>query len=130
MPDFVVHCVMEALNTLGKPLKGAKILMLGLAYKANVDDDRESPSYHLMQKLEERGAVVSYNDPYIPVIRPSREFSNYAGRKSVPVGKGFDLILISTPHDEYKTMDLTGLNIPIVDTRNVVKGSSPLVFRA
>ncbi|HTO94346.1 MAG TPA: UDP binding domain-containing protein, partial [Bacteroidota bacterium] len=113
-----------------KPLKGARILMLGLAYKANVDDDRESPSYHLIEKLEARGASVSYNDPFIPVIRPSREFSAYAGRKSVPIGKGYDLILIATPHDEYRNVDLKSLGTPIVDTRNVVREQSPLVFRA
>jgi len=130
MPDFVVQRIMEVLNDLGKPLKGARILMLGLAYKANVDDDRESPSYHLIEKLEARGAAVSYNDPFIPVIRPSREFSAYAGRKSVPVAGGYDLILVATPHDEYRDIDFTALNTPIVDTRNVVRGEAPLVFRA
>ncbi|MEW6510862.1 MAG: nucleotide sugar dehydrogenase [Bacteroidota bacterium] len=130
MPDFVVQRVMEVLNGMGRPLKDAKILMLGLAYKANVDDDRESPSYHLMEKLEEKGAKVSYNDPYIPVIRPSREFSRYAGRKSVPVEQGYDLLLIATPHDAYRTMDLVGLKTPIVDTRNVVTCESPLVHKA
>ena len=130
MPDFVVMRVMEVLNGLGKPLKGAKILILGLAYKANVDDDRESPSYHLMQKLEEKGATVSYNDPYIPVIRPSREFANYAGRKSVPVSAGYDLMLVATPHEEYKKMDLTAYATPIVDTRHVVPDRNGLVFRA
>jgi len=130
MPDFVVQRVMEVLNGLGKPLKGSKVLILGLAYKPNVDDDRESPSYHLMEKLEERGAVVSYNDPYVPVIRPSREFSRYAGRKSVEISGAYDLILIATAHDEYKKMDLTSYNVPIVDTRNVVPGRDSRVHRA
>jgi UDP-N-acetyl-D-glucosamine dehydrogenase len=130
MPDFVVTRVMEVLNDLGKPLKGAKILMLGLAYKANVDDDRESPSYHLMEKLEERGATVAYNDPYVPVIRPSREFAKYAGRKSVPIGKGYDLMLVATPHEEYKKMDLTVFGTPIVDTRHVAPDKKGVVFRA
>jgi UDP-N-acetyl-D-glucosamine dehydrogenase len=130
MPDFVVSRVMQVLNTLGKPLKGSKILLLGLAYKPNVDDDRESPSYHLIQKLEEQGAIVSYNDPYIPVIRPSREFASFAGRKSVEIGPGYDLILISTAHDKYKALQLTSLHIPIVDTRNVVQPGDGLVHRA
>lgn len=130
MPDFVVQRIMEVLNEMGKALKGAHILMLGLAYKANVDDDRESPSYHLMEKLEAKGAKVSYNDPYIPVIRPSREFARYAGRKSTEIAKGYDLFLIATPHEEYKKMDLVGFNVPIVDTRNVVTGSHRLVFKA
>jgi UDP-N-acetyl-D-glucosamine dehydrogenase len=130
MPDFVVGRTMEVLNESGKALKGAKILILGLAYKANVDDDRESPSYHLIEKLEEKGAVVSYNDPYIPVIRPSREFAKYAGRKSVPVGRGYDLILVSTPHEEYRKMDLTAFNTPVVDTRHVAPDKAGVVFRA
>ena len=130
MPDFVVGRVMEVLNEFGKPLKGAKVLILGLAYKANVDDDRESPSYHLMEKLEEKGATVSYNDPYIPVIRPSREFAKYAGRKSVPVGAGYDLILVATAHDEYRKADLTAFRTPVLDTRHVAPDREGIVFRA
>jgi UDP-N-acetyl-D-glucosamine dehydrogenase len=95
-----------------------------------VDDDRESPSYHLLEKLEARGASVSYNDPYIPVIRPSREFARYAGRTSVPVAAGYDLLLIATAHDEYRTMNLVGLGTPIVDTRHVVPDRPGQVFRA
>ncbi len=120
MPDFVVQRVMEALNEAGKPLKGAKILMLGLAYKANVDDNRESPSFHLMEKLEAKGAVVSYNDPYIPEIARNREFPHYAGKKSVPVVDSYDALLIATPHDEYKTLDFSDFKCPIIDTRNIV----------
>ena len=130
MPDFVVRRVMEVLNESGRALKGSKILMLGLAYKANVDDDRESPSYHLMEKLEEKGATVSYNDPYIPVIRPSREFARYAGRTSVPVAAGYDLILVATPHDEYRKMDLTTFGTPVVDTRHVAPDKDGIIFRA
>jgi UDP-N-acetyl-D-glucosamine dehydrogenase len=130
MPDFVVTKVMEVLNQVGKPLKGAKVLMAGLAYKPNVDDDRESPSYHLMEKLEAHGATVSYNDPYIPIIRPSREFARYAGRKSVPIEKGYDLVLISTAHESYKTVDFLSLGVPVVDTRYVVRGNHPLLYRA
>jgi len=130
MPDFVVHRVIEVLNGFGKSLKGAKILILGLAYKANVDDDRESPSYHLLSKLEALGASVQYNDPYIPVIRPTREFPGYAGRTSKELSTGYDLFLIATPHDEYKRMDLIQFNTPIVDTRNLVRIDSPLIFKA
>jgi UDP-N-acetyl-D-glucosamine dehydrogenase len=122
MPDYVVGKVMLALNDAGKAVRGSRILLLGLAYKANVDDDRESPSYRLMEKLEEMGAEVSYNDPYIPVIRPSREFAHYAGRRSVKVSRDFDLILIATAHEEYLSMDFKSLGIPVVDTRNVAKG--------
>jgi UDP-N-acetyl-D-glucosamine dehydrogenase len=73
-----------------------------------------------MDKLEERGAIVSYNDPYIPEIRPSREWSKFAGRKSVLVqSDGYDLLLIATNHDEYRNLDFDSIEIPIVDTRNI-----------
>ena len=130
MPDFVVHRVMETLNNYSKALKGARILMLGLAYKANVDDMRESPSFHLWEKLEAHGAIVDYNDPYLPVVPPSREHSHYAGRKSVEIKKGYDLFLIATNHDEYKKIDLLAFNTPIVDTRNSIKQHSSLVTKA
>ncbi len=130
MPDFVVSRVMEVLNKFGKPLKGSRILLLGLAYKANVDDDRESPSYHLIEKLEEKGAEVSYHDPHVPVIRPSREYARYAGRKSVPVTAGYDLILVSTAHDAFQSIDFASLKTPVVDTRNLVRNGGDLIFKA
>lgn len=79
-------------------MHGSKILILGLAYKAKVDDCRESPSYRLMEKLEELGAEVGCNDPYIPIIPPSREYAKYAGRHSQPINSFHDLILIATAH--------------------------------
>jgi len=130
MPDFVVSRVMEALNEVGKPLKGAKILMLGLAYKANIDDDRESPSYHLMEKLEEKGATVSYNDPYIPAIKLTREFPKFAGRKSVEITNKYDLILVATAHDEYKKINFDKFSGPVVDPRNLVVRRKGLLFKA
>jgi UDP-N-acetyl-D-glucosamine dehydrogenase len=120
MPDHVVAKVGEALNTVGKPLKGSKILLLGLAYKADVDDDRESPSFILIEKLEAKGARVDYHDPYVPVIRPSREHSHLVGRKSVPIDSSCDLVLISTAHAPFKTHDFSKLSVPLVDTRNCV----------
>ncbi|PKN68009.1 MAG: nucleotide sugar dehydrogenase [Deltaproteobacteria bacterium HGW-Deltaproteobacteria-12] len=130
MPDYVISKVVEALNNAGKSVKGTKILLLGLAYKANVDDDRESPSYRLLEKLEEMGALVSYNDPYIPTIRLTREYAKFAGRKSVEITKEYDLILIATAHDEYSKIDLAAFGIPIVDTRNVIKKKNSLVYSA
>jgi len=130
MPDFVVQRVMDALNEVGKPLKGARVLMLGLAYKANVDDDRESPSYLLIEKLEEKGAVVEYNDPYVPVIRPSREFAKYAGRKSVAISGNYDLLLVATAHDDYRKIDFSKFSIPIVDTRNIARPGGKHVVMA
>lgn len=121
MPDYVVNRVMEALNDQGKPLKGSRILLLGLAYKANVDDDRESPSYVLMEKLEARGAKVDYNDPHVPVIRPTREHAHFAGRRSQPISDGYDALLIATAHDEYRKYDFSVIPVPLVDTRNCAR---------
>src|SRR5678816_2909351 len=67
MPDYVIDRVAEALNEAGKPIKGSRVLIVGLAYKPNVDDERESPSYRLLEKLKHRGAEVAYYDPYVPV---------------------------------------------------------------
>ncbi|HEX9007304.1 MAG TPA: nucleotide sugar dehydrogenase [Bacteroidota bacterium] len=130
MPDYVVQRVMEVLNDLSRPLRGTRILLLGIAYKPNVDDDRESPSYHLMEKLESKGAVVEFNDPYVPVIHKSREHPQYAGKRSVEISRNHDLILISTGHDVYRSVDFAGLGIPVVDTRNVITTPFPLLFKA
>ena len=132
MPDHVVAKVGEALNTVGKPIKGSKILLLGLAYKADVDDDRESPSYILIEKLEGKGAKVDYHDPYVPAIRPSREHSHLAGRKSAPIDTACDMLLISTAHGPFKTHDFSKLKVPLVDTRNCVAtiNRPELYFRA
>jgi len=128
--DFVLKKVILALNDSKKPLKGSKILVLGLAYKADIDDDRESPAYYIMERLEEMGAVVEYNDPYIPVIKKTRRFSRFAGKKSVDIERGYDLFLISTDHGIYRNIDLLSFNIPIVDTRNLIKTKSSLIYKA
>ena len=126
MPEYVVHRVTEALNSRRKALNGSEILVLGIAYKPNVDDDRESPSYVLLDLLKKRGANVSYFDPYIPVIRQTREHGHWAGMQSVPwtkdvVGK-FDLILISTNHEAVNYAELADWADCIVDARNAMAG--------
>src|SRR5215813_11696644 len=83
MPEHVVHRVSDALNACSKAVRGSRILILGIAYKPNVDDERESPSYLLMSLLADRGAEVEYYDPYVPVIKPTREHSRWAGKKSI-----------------------------------------------
>lgn len=124
MPDYVIHRVAEALNSKRKPVNGSKVLVVGLAYKPNVDDDRESPSYHLLELLDKRGAEVAYYDPHVPIIRPSREHSHWAGRKSVNWNRetisGFDLVLIATAHDAVNYKDLAEWCDCIVDTRNAM----------
>ena len=121
MPDYVVKVCFEALNECAKSIKGARVLILGLAYKANVDDDRESPTYKLIEKLEELGAEVAYHDPHVPVIPTTREHAEYAGRESVAeITDDHDLILLSTGHNEYKSFDFSKFQTPLVDTRNAV----------
>jgi UDP-N-acetyl-D-glucosamine dehydrogenase len=126
MPEYVIHRVAEALNEKSKSVKGSKILVLGLAYKADVDDERESPSYVLMEMLNERGAQVAYHDPYVPVIKPTREHAHWAGTKSVPWDRttvqGFDLVLIATKHSSVNYRELAEWAQCIVDTRNAMAG--------
>ncbi len=130
MPYFVVQRASDVLNEHEKPLKKSNILLLGLAYKAEVDDDRESPSYKIMELLEKKGAEVFYNDPFVPIIRPSREYSHFAGRKSRPVSDGHDLIILCTAHSEYKSIDPGKLNTPVLDTRGFFPGLPGKVYRA
>ena len=124
MPDYVVHRVAEALNEKGRAIKGSRILILGLAYKPNVDDERESPSYRLLEKLSQRGALVAYHDPYVPVIRPTREHPQWAGTESVPweqtTIEGFDLVVIATAHACVNYGELASWAKCIVDTRNAM----------
>jgi UDP-N-acetyl-D-glucosamine dehydrogenase len=126
MPEHVVHTVGDALNTQCKAIKGSKILILGLAYKPNVDDERESPSYALMKLLAERGAQVAYYDPYVPVIKPTREHPQFAGIKSIEWNRSaienFDVVLIATNHSSVNYRELAAWARCIVDTRNAMAG--------
>ena len=130
MPDYVISKVADALNEEGKAIKGSKILILGLAYKANVDDCRESPSFVLMEKLEVKGAVVEYNDSFVPTIPPTREHAHFTGRKSVEIKDIYDLILVSTNHTEYKSFDFSRYSCPLVDARNCIKQKPKKYFQA
>src|SRR5437868_2411916 len=126
MPEHVVRAVADALNAQQKSINGSRILLLGLAYKPNVDDERESPSYVLMKLLSERGAEVAYYDPYVPVIKPTREHSQFAGKKSVEWNRAtiaaFDLVLIATNHSSVNYHELGDWARCIVDTRNAMAG--------
>jgi UDP-N-acetyl-D-glucosamine dehydrogenase len=130
MPDHVVKVCIEALNENAKSVKGSRILILGLAYKPNVDDDRESPSYVLMEKLERLGAQVDYHDPNIPEIKPTREHAHLAGRRSVPISQDYDLLLLATHHHEYGEFDFSTFSCPIVDTRNCIRAKPALYYKA
>lgn len=118
MPEYVVSRIIDTLNDAGKPVRHSKVLLLGLGYKANVDDDRESPTYAIMKLLERRGAEVSYNDPYIPVIQPGRSHHSVAGRVSQPITADYDVLVLCTAHEEYRSLDFASLGTPLVDCRN------------
>ena len=126
MPQYVVNRTAEALNALRKPMNGSRVLVLGLAYKPNVDDDRESPSYVLMDLLKARGAEVAYSDPYVPVIRMTREHPHWAGTRSVTWNRetlqGFDAVIVATNHQSVNYQDLADWVSCIVDTRNAMAG--------
>jgi UDP-N-acetyl-D-glucosamine dehydrogenase len=124
MPVHVVNRMAEALNANRKPVNGSRVLVLGLAYKPNVDDERESPSYVLMNLLEERGADVAYYDPYVPVIRPTREHAHWTGTRSVDWNRetvqSFDAVIIATNHQSVNYQELAEWSSCIVDTRNAM----------
>jgi UDP-N-acetyl-D-glucosamine dehydrogenase len=124
MPRFVVNRVMEALNANRKPLNGSRVLLLGLAYKANVDDMRESPTFILLDLLNERGAQVAYYDPHIPVVRPTREHDHWTGTQSIEWNQknvaSYDAVVISTAHKAVDYQQLADWSDCIVDTRNAM----------
>ncbi len=121
MPQYVIERAALALDqTFGRGLKGAKILVVGLAYKKNIDDIRESPSLRLLQLLDARGAIADYHDPYIPAVTLTREYHQLFGRKStqlVDVGN-YEAVIISTDHDCVDYADIVSRARLIVDTRN------------
>jgi UDP-N-acetyl-D-glucosamine dehydrogenase len=138
MPYLVIGKLAEALDKrLGKPLGGSKILLIGMAYKKNVDDMRESPSLKLVEILEKRGAKTGYHDPYVPVIPSTREHPEFTGRKSVPLTAkqlaSYDAVLIATDHDNVDYKLIAEHAHLVVDTRNaMVKAGikSPKVVKA
>jgi UDP-N-acetyl-D-glucosamine dehydrogenase len=124
MPSHVVERVGEALNSARKPLNGSRVLVIGLAYKPNVDDERQSPSYRIMELLKQQGVEVAYHDPYVPTIRPTREHPQWAGTKSVLWDQttiaGFDAVVIATAHACLNYQELADWAQCVVDTRNTM----------
>jgi UDP-N-acetyl-D-glucosamine dehydrogenase len=126
MPQWVADRLIKALAARGGSVRGSRVLLLGIAYKANVDDDRESPGYVLWDLLEAAGATVGFHDPHVPVIRPSREHACYAGLRSEPltaeVLAGYDAVLIVTKHEAVDYRVVANHARLIVDTRNALAG--------
>ena len=132
MPNYVVTQTMEALNEQSKSLKGSKVLIVGLAYKGNVDDMRESPSLVLINMFEEKGAEVAYYDPYIPEIPPVREHAHLTGRKSITLEEAgnYDVAVISTQHLSVDHTIFADKCKLVIDTRNALGTGYPNVHQA
>jgi UDP-N-acetyl-D-glucosamine dehydrogenase len=137
MPAYVIQRVAEALASLHLTIRDSRILMIGIAYKSNVDDDRESPSYVLWDLLEQQGAEVDYHDPHVPVIRPSRDHAHFAGRQSVALAAGtladYDLVLVATNHKMVDAALIAEHARLVVDSRNALSAlmkGRPNYFKA
>ncbi len=133
MPRYVVDRTAEAINRNGRSVVGATVVVMGLSYKPDIDDDRESPSFELIELLQERGAIVSYCDPFVPEARRGRKHD--LGLRSVPCTAEelakYDAVLISTPHTAFKDAALYRDAKLVVDTRNIVPATAArLVIRA
>jgi len=134
MPRYVVHKLQEALDGLGKKINGSKVLVLGLAYKKDIDDTRESPAFEIIELLEELGANVSYHDPHVPIIPPTRRHPDKAGLRSLhltgAVLESQDAIVLVTDHTAVD-YTLVGRHARlIVDTRGVYRTPASKVVHA
>lgn len=133
MPYYVVSKTVETLNARGKSIKGAHILMLGVAYKRDVDDQRESPSLKIISLLQEKGAKISYNDPYVPESKGHRDYPDL-NLRSIPLTekalKRADVIIIATDHSVYDYDWIVKNASLVIDTRNAVKKKRKNVIKA
>jgi UDP-N-acetyl-D-glucosamine dehydrogenase len=134
MPRYVVEKTAAALNVAGKSVKGSRVLVLGLSYKADIDDDRESPTFEILEVLQERGAEIAYCDPHVPVARRGRKHD--LNLSSVPcTAEEFsrhDAVLVATAHTAFKDPALYGRAKLVIDTRNIVRPreNGPRIVRA
>ncbi len=122
MPYYVVEKTAEALNEQSKALKGSKVLVLGLAYKKDIDDLRESPSLTIIELLKQRGAIVSYNDPFFPHVGHGRHYDLNMDGVSLDNLSQYDCVLIVTDHSDYDYERITRESQLVVDSRNATKG--------
>jgi UDP-N-acetyl-D-glucosamine dehydrogenase len=132
MPEYVVDKVAEALRSHNKILRGSKILMLGIAYKPNVDDTRESPSVEIMKQLQEHGAEVSYSDPWIPVFPKMRKYIFRLKSVDITAHKisSYDCVVIGSNHDKFDYDLIRKHAKGIVDTRGVYRHDPKGVVQA
>ena len=123
MPYYVIEKTAEALNNHKKSINGSRIMILGMAYKKDIDDDRESPGYVIMKMLMEKGAVVTYNDPWIPELKPTRKYNFQM--TSTPITPEVlakaDAAIIVTDHSDYDIDEIIEYSKLVIDTRNATK---------
>ena len=122
MPYFVLEQTTAALNDRSKSLKGSKVLVLGLAYKRDIDDLRESPSLTIIELLRAKGAIVSYNDPFFPSVGHGRHYDLNMTSTSLDNLGQFDAVLIVTDHSSYNYKEIVQQSQLVIDTRNATKG--------
>ena len=132
MPSWVISKTVDALNDRGKALKNSKVLILGIAYKKNVDDMRESPSVELMELLEEKGALISYSDPHVPVFPNMREHSFDLASVDLSADElqKFDVVLLATDHSRFDYELIKKHSQLIIDTRGVYKETATNIIKA
>jgi UDP-N-acetyl-D-glucosamine dehydrogenase len=132
MPDYVISKITAALNSAKKAINGSRILVLGIAYKKNVDDMRESPSVFLMEKLRDLGALVAYSDPHIPTFPKMRE--HHFDLSSVPLTAesvgSYDCVLLATDHDKFDFELIKASSKLIVDSRGRYLAPSDHIVKA
>jgi len=123
MPYYVVQKIMDALNEHGKAIRGSKILILGAAYKKDVDDMRESPFLHIIELLMQKGALVDYNDPYVPKLPEMRKhkLEMESVKLSEEVLGKYDAVIIATNHTSYDYKWIVKYAKLVVDTRNAAR---------
>jgi UDP-N-acetyl-D-glucosamine dehydrogenase len=130
MPYHIVDFITEALNARSKALKGSKVLILGVSYKKDIDDLRESPAITIIELLQKHGALVSYNDPYFPKIGKGRKYDLQMQRVPLEALGQYDCVVIITDHSEYDYQQIVDESQLIIDTRNATAGiSSPRIVR-
>ena len=133
MPYYVVDRTIEALNDRGKAIRGAKILVLGVAYKKDVDDQRESPSLKIIQILQRKGALVSYHDPYVPHCFGHRDYPDldlWSEELNESLLRKMDAVIVATDHSVYDFDWIVAQASLIIDTRNAIRGTHKHVIKA
>ena len=132
MPEYVLNKLMDGLNNCGKALKGSKVLVLGIAYKKNVDDMRESPSVEVMELIDAKGGIVAYSDPHVPVFPKMREYHFELASQELTAESlsGYDAVVLATDHDRFDYELIKQYAPLIVDSRGKYRAPADHIVRA